>query len=333
MILPRVGVVAAVPAREPDRKGVFAISRVGSTEGALEVHYTVAGTATPGKDYVSLPGSVVIPDGENVVVVEVEPVRDDVVEGKESIEISLVATDAYALLDQATIDLALLDEDGRAVTIRSPDAWIELVRILPTPFPGNVCVNAQPQYRQAKWRVYMHPADGPAFVFLSQGQGIVNAFQGSITDGDTVEVNAIGEETGEYELTAKLPQFGLEAKVTGKAFKFTTKKDPDFKFGGRAEGQAYWYATEWEAHVRCPYAMMVWFYTSTARVNLDGTLRVVTVPANAYDGNVKAKLYLNSQPVHSKYEMNAWGNVAISPFIIGPSISHGKGRATAELSG
>ena len=62
--LPLVTVVATDPwaAEEGKNPGIFTLSRSGSTETALTVHYSLAGTATGG-DYASLPGSLALASG------------------------------------------------------------------------------------------------------------------------------------------------------------------------------------------------------------------------------------------------------------------------------
>ena len=79
--------IVTITATQPTAKeaglvaGTFTVSRTGSTSGALTVQYTVAGTATPGQDYVTLPGTVTIPGGAATatitVTVRVAPRRRD----------------------------------------------------------------------------------------------------------------------------------------------------------------------------------------------------------------------------------------------------------------
>ncbi|GAB3566502.1 hypothetical protein GCM10027578_15510 [Spirosoma luteolum] len=66
-----------------------------NTQGALTVNYQIGGTATNGTDFVSLPTSVVFADGQAVVTEEIDPIDDELVEGDESIVITLLDGDAY----------------------------------------------------------------------------------------------------------------------------------------------------------------------------------------------------------------------------------------------
>jgi hypothetical protein len=68
---------------------VFTVSRTGIVSNALEVHYTVAGTARNGVDYVELSGDLKIPEGRHAATVEVNVIDDLLVEGPESVVITL----------------------------------------------------------------------------------------------------------------------------------------------------------------------------------------------------------------------------------------------------
>jgi hypothetical protein len=57
--------------------GTFTVSRNGDLANPLTVFYGVSGTASNGVDYVSLPGSVTIPAGTNVVAITVTPLADN----------------------------------------------------------------------------------------------------------------------------------------------------------------------------------------------------------------------------------------------------------------
>ena len=91
--------------------GVFTVSRTGSTAAPLTVNYTVSGSATSGSDYVALFGSVEIPAGESTGVITVTPIDDLLVEGNETVVVTLKANAAYVAdaLDSATV--TILDND------------------------------------------------------------------------------------------------------------------------------------------------------------------------------------------------------------------------------
>src|SRR5207244_1843906 len=53
--LPTVSVTGAVNASEPSTAGQFTITRTGPTTAALQVNFTMSGTAVSASDYVALP--------------------------------------------------------------------------------------------------------------------------------------------------------------------------------------------------------------------------------------------------------------------------------------
>lgn len=95
--------------------GKFWISRSGTT-GDLVVNYTMEGTATNGSDYVALPGSITIPDGQAGAAISITPINDTVAEGYETITLAL-APGSYGIgLGAATLGMA--DNESLAGTIR-----------------------------------------------------------------------------------------------------------------------------------------------------------------------------------------------------------------------
>ncbi|WP_084761801.1 reprolysin-like metallopeptidase [Spirosoma spitsbergense] len=82
------------------------------TRGVLVIHYEVGGTATGGDDYVGLPGSATFVDGQSEVLVEVDPIEDDVYEGDETVIVTLI--------DEADYDPDP-NETTATITIRDND--------------------------------------------------------------------------------------------------------------------------------------------------------------------------------------------------------------------
>lgn len=68
----------------------FAVRRSGNTNIPLTVYYRLSGTASNGVDYESLPHSVTIPAGARGARVVVVPIDDTLVEGRESVVLTLV---------------------------------------------------------------------------------------------------------------------------------------------------------------------------------------------------------------------------------------------------
>ncbi|PNJ90841.1 hypothetical protein CEP13_18135 [Cylindrospermopsis raciborskii C03] len=96
--------------------------------GGIAVNYTVSGTAIGGEDYTLLPGTVTIAGGQTTAVVDVLPINDAVVEGNQSVILSLTDGVTYDLgaTTGATVtiaDGAIGDIDGNGVFTGS-DAFL-----------------------------------------------------------------------------------------------------------------------------------------------------------------------------------------------------------------
>ncbi len=77
--------------------GAFTITRGGDTTAALMVKFTISGTATNGTDYATLLTSVTIPPGASSAEVSVAPVADSIVEGNESVVLTLALDPDYVI--------------------------------------------------------------------------------------------------------------------------------------------------------------------------------------------------------------------------------------------
>jgi hypothetical protein len=107
--------------------GRFTVMRGGSTAAPLTVGYTVDGTATAGKDYVPLAGSVTIPAGQASAVIALTPIDDRVVEETEIVVLMLRSNASYRRETPASATVTIDDND----TGSSPPSGSA-----PTPKPG-----------------------------------------------------------------------------------------------------------------------------------------------------------------------------------------------------
>jgi hypothetical protein len=90
-LFPVVTVRATDPfASESGDTGTFTLFRDGPTNQTLNVFCVYGGTASNGVDYATLPNFVTIPAGVRTVPVVVKPIDDTLVEGTETVELSLV---------------------------------------------------------------------------------------------------------------------------------------------------------------------------------------------------------------------------------------------------
>ncbi|HZN68745.1 MAG TPA: lysyl oxidase family protein [Tepidisphaeraceae bacterium] len=86
--------------------GAFTVSRGSKANSPLTVRYAVAGTATNGRDYLELGGSVVIPPFESSVTVHIEPIDDPAREADETLTFTL-QEDLFYTIDSAAVGASL----------------------------------------------------------------------------------------------------------------------------------------------------------------------------------------------------------------------------------
>ncbi len=106
--------------------GQFTVSLTAVSSTDTIVTYDISGTATPGagNDYSALSGSVTIPAGQLNAVINVPVLNDTIVEGTESVIVTLTgfgAHDPQITLSAATSDTVnLTDDDTNTLQINSP---------------------------------------------------------------------------------------------------------------------------------------------------------------------------------------------------------------------
>ena len=106
-----VSATDANAAEQSQNPGVFTISR-GTTTGNLAVYYTLGGTATNNSDYSSLAGTVTISNGSSTATVTVTPIDDAIVEGDETVVLTLASNVNYTLSPTTSATVAIADNDA-----------------------------------------------------------------------------------------------------------------------------------------------------------------------------------------------------------------------------
>jgi hypothetical protein len=101
--------------------GAFAVSRTGPTSAPLTVLFAVAGSATQGSDYQGLGASVTIPPGSATAPVTVTPIDDGLVEGAETVLLTLSPDPAYVVVTPGIAALTIADDDVAVVTVEATD--------------------------------------------------------------------------------------------------------------------------------------------------------------------------------------------------------------------
>jgi uncharacterized repeat protein (TIGR01451 family) len=110
-MLPAISVKKRTDAAELGTGGTFRFSLptgITYTED-ITVNYTVTGTATAGTDYTSLPDSVVIPAGTNYVDVNYNTNDDKIIEGNETVIVTLTSATAGSSDSYLTFPLSATD--------------------------------------------------------------------------------------------------------------------------------------------------------------------------------------------------------------------------------
>lgn len=102
--------------------GKFTVTRTGGTTSALTVKYALSGTATNGKDYNTLSGSVTIAAGASTATIIVTPKDDKTIENSETVIATLVTNSYYTLGTIKSATVTITDNDKNTVTISASDA-------------------------------------------------------------------------------------------------------------------------------------------------------------------------------------------------------------------
>ena len=99
---------------------VFTVSRTGPTTAALQVEYSLGGTAHHGTDYAPLAGTLTIPTGQASAVINVYPLDDSIGEPAQTVIITLRSEPKY-LISTASATGTITDNDLPLVTLDVTD--------------------------------------------------------------------------------------------------------------------------------------------------------------------------------------------------------------------
>ena len=222
-ILPLVTLSVADPnaTEHNTHLGKFAITRTGNTDLPLTVTFSIAGSATPGTDYIALRGTATIPAGRSTLTIPVIPIDDLLVEGPENVRLILTADPAHYRLDTTLArnrnqSITIQDDDALPIiTLATPDATaaeigqgtatIAIRRTGPTDLPLTVnfviAGSATPgvDYHTLPTSVTIQPGKHAAFLTVRPIDDTV--FEGN----ETVRVVLQSPGDGRYLLKADQP--------------------------------------------------------------------------------------------------------------------------------
>ncbi|MBN2507208.1 MAG: lamin tail domain-containing protein [Verrucomicrobia bacterium] len=137
-VLPPPLVTAAAPdpvASEPGDSGWFRLTRTGGTGAPLTVYFQVSGTATRGADYLPLGASLTIPAGAGVADLEVAVVNNDVLEGNETVILTVLPAPEYDPGTPASAGVTIFDDDNKAPQVAITNLAHGTVFTLPAVIP------------------------------------------------------------------------------------------------------------------------------------------------------------------------------------------------------
>lgn len=120
---PLVTLAAAdVTLAEPSDSAQLRVTRTGRKDFNLVVYYALSGTASAGVDYTTPAGSVTIPAGSASATFNLTPINDSLVEGDETVIVTLLPALSYNVANPAAYSLTLVDNELPTVTVSTPDA-------------------------------------------------------------------------------------------------------------------------------------------------------------------------------------------------------------------
>ena len=123
------------PGQTPN-PGRFTLTRTGSTTHALTVNYSIGGTATNGRDYNNLTGTVTFAAGASTAFIDINPINDSEFEDPETVILTLVNSSAYQIGNRSSATVTIWDNDLPTVTIQATDAEAAETNPGQTPNPG-----------------------------------------------------------------------------------------------------------------------------------------------------------------------------------------------------
>lgn len=109
----------------PVDSATFTVSRTGDVSNTISVFFTLSGTGVNGTDYQTITQPVSIPAFQTSAVVTVTPIDDTLVEGTETVILTLNAGAGYTIGTPSNATVEILDNDTASnptVTVSVPDA-------------------------------------------------------------------------------------------------------------------------------------------------------------------------------------------------------------------
>lgn len=101
--------------------GTFTVTLSVAAPSDITVNYAVAGTAEAGSDYVALSRAVTVKEGDTTATFTVTPIDDDLVEGSETVDVTLKRGTGYSLGTTLEATVNISSDDVPTVSITATD--------------------------------------------------------------------------------------------------------------------------------------------------------------------------------------------------------------------
>ncbi|BFM40476.1 Calx-beta domain-containing protein [Synechocystis sp. LKSZ1] len=89
----------------------YTFTRTGSTTNPLTVTYTIAGTATNGLDYATLPGSITFAANTSITTLALAPIADSIIEPDETVSLTLATGTGYTIGTTTAVTGTIQNDD------------------------------------------------------------------------------------------------------------------------------------------------------------------------------------------------------------------------------
>jgi hypothetical protein len=188
---------------------IISVTRTGPFNDEMEVLLEFSGDADNGTDYEALSTSVTFESGQKTAYIILKPVADDLIEGDETVTLTLTASGAYDLVaNEISTSLVIEDSDiALGTNIEESKSDFVLAPPYPNPFESNTTIKFHTSETQAlRVDVYNVIGRKVASIFDGTIQGGVEhefVFNSNGLPGGLYLIKATGKQTTVRSATLK----------------------------------------------------------------------------------------------------------------------------------
>ncbi len=187
--LPAISIASgATPQEAGAAAGTLILTRTGDISAALDVTYTVAGTATEGTDYTALSKTVTFAAGSPTATINVPTLDDTTLDPGETVAVTVTAPTGYSISGNATATLTIVDNDLPTISIAA-DTTTPANETGPA--PGTFTLTRTGDLTAALTVNYTLSGTATATDYTDAGAGVVTFAAGSATA--TITLNTLDD--------------------------------------------------------------------------------------------------------------------------------------------